>query len=117
MSGGPGTATYIAWTIPADGEVNVPLDAPIAIGLADLSDVTNLSIEVTITPSVSFHMTVVWSGNDLTVFVLHSPFEVCTLYTVHVVSPQLDPGPVANPWSFTSTCPYSPPGDLTLHRL
>ncbi len=116
LRAGPAPMTSIEWTSPMDGETDVPVNAPIRIGFRDL-DVTTFSLSYTITPAVSGVSVVIWWTSDIIVVILHDPFAICTEYTVAITSPNLDPGPVPNPWSFTTECAFVPAQNLTIERL
>lgn len=116
LRGDPNLMTYITWTSPVDGEQNVPVDAPIMVGLRDLNPTD--SFQFTIVPAVSgIYIVVQWDANDVVLVVLHDSFVPCTDYTVGLMSPNLDPGPVPNPWSFTTECAFVPAQNLTVERL
>jgi hypothetical protein len=98
--------THIAYTWPPDGAIDVPLQAPIWVLFSVCMD--PYSLNWTIDPFIE--LTPEWENYymDLT-FEHESPFEGCTEYTIEVDAIDyggrgLDPGPVPNPWSFTTQC-------------
>ena len=99
--GGP----YILWTIPADGETDVPLNQPIIVGFS--GRMNTMTVTFSITPPVTLAFT--WTNGDTVLTLDHAvPFQQCTLYTATVTSSDLvpgpiPPGPVPNVWSFTTT--------------
>jgi len=105
---------YIVRTYPADGDVDVPLTAPIIIEFSRPFSTPGLSI--VINPPVS-GLVFTWSSGDTLITISHTPFTPCTTYTVAVLAVELVPGPVPNPWSFTTECVLNPPRALKIERL
>jgi len=111
---------------PADGSTNAGLRDPIIIRFSEPMDIA--SVTVTFAPSVA-NLTFSWSDGNRTLRVDHDTFVPCTLYSIMVTGRNfrgdpLIPGPVPNPWSFTTACVDTwltglrierlPPGDLLL---
>ncbi|MFQ6107805.1 MAG: Ig-like domain-containing protein, partial [Thermoplasmata archaeon] len=99
-------------TDPPDGDVNVPLNKSIVIDFSE--EMQPASLVWSILPD-SGGWTETWSNNNWTVTLNHSnDFAQCTIHTVQVTQARdLDnnniiPGPVPNPWTFTTECinPY-----------
>jgi len=109
------TPFYIISTDPPDGAVDVPQGYPITIVFSEPFDVTSVLVQIspstTVMPSFPNGQTVVFD---------HSPFLPCTLVTLFVNAQSLDgdlliPGPVPNPFHFTTVCMQAPRG-LSVHR-
>ncbi|MFQ6106557.1 MAG: Ig-like domain-containing protein [Thermoplasmata archaeon] len=117
-------APYILSTSPADGAIDVPVDADIIIQFSETIDILTFAWNISPDPG---GWTSVWSQTmypDDTVTLSHAnPFAVCTLYTVTVTAADdmdgnaLVSGPASNPWSFQTVCPISPPSGLTVTRV
>ncbi len=97
----PGPA--IIETIPKDGETNVPLDQSIIVYFS--APMNTATVTISIVPIIVFSGT--WTNGDTILTLTHAMlFSKCTVYTVTIAAPGLVPGPVPNPWSFTTTgCP------------
>ena len=93
-------------TIPSSAGANVSLTAPLSVTFSESMNTS--SVGVTLSPPVG-NISLSWpSGSSL--LVLHDPLAPCTTYTVNVTGRDPDgnalvPGPVPNPWSFTTVCP------------
>ncbi|MFQ5910308.1 MAG: Ig-like domain-containing protein [Thermoplasmata archaeon] len=104
---------HIVVTDPYNGEVSVELYRNISIWFSEPMDTG--SVVWTITPSVPGQWVEEWYDNDTHLLLSHTtPFTECMQYEVDVNDAidksgnPLVPGPVSNPWTFTtaSTCPY-----------
>ncbi len=89
-------------TYPADGQENVALDADIMVYLSPGIDTASATFSLT--PDAAPYTTN-WNPSQTILVIMHSTFQMCTIYTVELVGGGLVPGPVPNPWSFTTTCP------------
>ena len=94
----------ILWTQPADGAYNVPLDQPIKIKFSNPMD--PVSTFVSIRPSIMTDP-MTWTENYTNLTISHLMFNECTVYEITVSGRDqqgvsLVPGPVPNPWSFTT---------------
>src|SRR5438093_3339571 len=104
----PPTAPRITNTNPVDSQVNVPIAAPIWVNFSEPMNTAT----VTWTISGGVTATFSWSNNNKTLELIPTtPFRDCTSYTAQItagkdVNDNLDlvPGPVPNPWSFTTIC-------------
>ena len=102
-------APYITCESPADGAVDVPLDARILVCFSEAVD--PVAISFTITPPIA--MTLTWNPTMTNVTIDHAtPLTPCTLYTVQVGG--VGPGPLPNPWRFTTVCALGSPGGLAV---
>ena len=87
-------------TIPRDGETNVPLDQPIIMTFS--APMNTALVTVSVLPLLTF--TSAWSNGNTILTLTHTAlFSTCTVYRVTIAAPGLVPGPVPNPWSFTTT--------------
>src|SRR2546426_10967778 len=101
---------YILSTSPADMDTNVPVNAAIQASFKKPMDVTN----VTVTAVPSIIITCTWDPNGTLLTCTHSAaFDENRQYTVivdgsDVAGHPLIPGPVPNPWRFTTAAvaPY-----------
>ncbi len=101
------SAPKVLRTTPADGAFNVPLDAGLLV------EFTMPMNESTVSWTIDGGMTLTgtWDAQDTALTLAHAvPFAPCTVYTAKVSGKDraglvLIPGPVPNPWSFTTTCP------------
>ena len=97
-------------TIPADGDVDVPVLQDIIVAFSD--EMNTASVTWMISPPV-IEMTPQWNANVM-LTIPHFPFNQCTRYTVQITAGRsltglsLVPGFAANPWSFDTVCtgPY-----------
>lgn len=103
-------------TDPYHGEVNVALTRPITVEFSRSIEVPTFSY--TIIPFISLTMN--WMNEDKTVMFTHSDeFESLTAYTMTVSGNDLDglpiqPGPIPNPWSWTTRAkPLAPPTNVS----
>lgn len=103
-----GASPTILVTNPASGATGVAVSAPVVVTFSEA--INTATFAWTITGGVTLVPT--WSGGDTVVTGNHvMDFTQCTLYTVQVtVARDVDgnnlvPGPVPNPWSFTTFCP------------
>jgi len=93
-------------TNPAQGAADIPLNAPIVVDFSEPMDIA--TVNVSIAPAITLSRT--WSNGDRTLTLTHATdFEQCTNYAVTIdgrdlAGLQLIPGPVPNPWDFTSVC-------------
>jgi hypothetical protein len=92
-------------TDPADGAIDVPLGQDIVVTFSEAMNTATVSCApipagITLTP--------VWSGGDTVLTLSHGTlFAPSTMYTMTCTGQDmdgnsLDPGPVPNPWSFTT---------------
>jgi hypothetical protein len=90
-------------TDPYDGEQNVGLNRQIVVTFSQRMDSAMLTVNVI--PSLTF--TPDWDFGFIVLTMIHAaPFQTCTNYRVTIGGVSLDPGPVPNPWQFTTTgCP------------
>jgi len=105
----------IVETAPTAGTASVPPDRNIVVTFSEAMD-TN-SVDAAISPFVALTRT--WNSPTNTVLTLShaTPFAQCTEYTINVTGRDLQgfrlvPGPVPNPWSFTTMCPPRGPSHL-----
>ncbi|MCJ2562990.1 MAG: Ig-like domain-containing protein, partial [Candidatus Thermoplasmatota archaeon] len=110
----------ILLTNPSDGEGGVSLDAPLVVVFDRPMDQTTL--DWTLNPDPG-GWTVVWEGNFTVLTLTHSNlFTIDTVYEAEVVSildmegNPLVPGPVPNPWQFTTGETVSAPTNLQVRR-
>ena len=96
---------YIARTDPRNGATQVPGTAPIVVTFSKPMDAA--SVNWTISPLVALTRT--WSAGDTVLTLDHTaPFLEFARYTVNITSGRekggllLVPGPVPNPWSFST---------------
>jgi len=110
-------------TIPPDGALNVGLSDPITVVFDKTMDKTSFVISVINTqppaPPLTFN-TPSWPNGQTAVVTHTAQFAVCTKYTVRVTArdtfgTNLGPGPVPNPWNFTTDCRF-PLQNLQVHR-
>ena len=109
----------ILLTDPADGDIGVSLAAPIIVTFSER--MLRSSVTWNIVPGIV--LTSAWTAVDTILTLSHSaPFQPTTLYTVTISGTDLDgiplgPGPVPNPWSFTTSPGLSAPGGLQVLRM
>ena len=109
----------ITSTDPFDGETNVLTTRPIIINFSE--PMLRSSVSVTGTPAL-VGATFTWSNGDRMLTVNHLPFVELTLYTILVQGRDLDnnplvPGPVPNPWTFTTGLGATAPRGLQVIRM
>ena len=101
------TPPYVVSTRPVNGEAFVPLDASIVLTFSESMDIATVTVAVAPDVAVSPW----WSVNDTVLTLTHSvPLAECTSFIVTVGGEDRDgnplaPGPVPNPWSFSTMCP------------
>ena len=110
---------YITSTDPAHLQQNVAVTKEIRVQFSEAMD--RLSVNWIVQPlGISF--TSQWTNGDKTLTLMHSTsFSICTEYTVTITGSDPDgnniiPGPVPNPWRFTTTCTPGAPGGLQVSR-
>ncbi|UCE38551.1 MAG: Ig-like domain-containing protein [Thermoplasmata archaeon] len=102
----------ITSTSPFYDEENVSTTANIVVDFNEEIDLP--SITFTCLPD-SLGWSVVWTNNNKTATFSHNEFTERTWYSFHVTGAKdllgndLNPGPVPNPWTFTTTGDYIPP--------
>jgi hypothetical protein len=101
---------WIVDTSPADGAIDVPIDASIYVNFSEAMDMGTLIYVVVPDPG---GWTASWPSSTMLVLDHSSPFPECTVITVTISGDDLQgqplaAGPVPNPWSFTTVClaPY-----------
>jgi hypothetical protein len=101
------TYPYITTTNPALGDADVPLTADIIVDFSE--PMNSSSVQWTIDPNIT--LTQGWSNGDARLTLSHTElFKQCIPYTVEITQGedkfglQLIPGPMPNPWSFTTAC-------------
>ena len=110
----------ILWTSPFDQETGVSVTAAILVKFSE--PMNRLSVVAVLTPPAGT-LTYTWSESDTNASIAHSStLAVQTLYTVTVSGRDLQnnvlaPGPVPNPWVFTTGSGPSAPGGLEVVRL
>jgi len=97
---------YIVSTDPADGAKNVMLNASVTVQFSESMNAT--AVDVNYTPGVG-NVAHIWTNNNKTLIMMYIPFVVCTEYAVNVSGKgvrgmDLIPGPVPNPWTFSTMC-------------
>jgi len=115
---------HIEATTPSNGTVDVPLNSDIFVFFSQ--PVIPSSFVFNLTPEAG-PLNYTWYNGNQTVKIAHAAsFDEGTLYTAQVLQVRdidgnsLSPGPVANPWTFTSEylTPYpGGPGGLQVHRM
>jgi parallel beta-helix repeat protein len=99
-------APFIVATNPTDGEIDVPVTAPIVITFSESMNTSSVTVSVVPTHPFTHN----WSAGDTVLTLNHAtPFMDCTMYTVFVYGQDwngdnLVPGPVPNPFSFAVGC-------------
>jgi len=94
-------------TDPFDGQTQVPPDLPINVTFSESMNTS--SVSWTIVPNIA--LTPSWSQNDTLLTLSHAEhFVMMTMYTVTITAAEdvegnsLIPGPVPNPWPFSTSC-------------
>ena len=100
------SSPYIVSTDPADGAVNVSLSQDIVVVFSGAMNPN--TVTWTIVPTILLIGT--WPDPTTLVLLHNASFASCTTYSVAVDGRDVNgnplvPGPVPNPWSFTTTCP------------
>ena len=96
---------FIVQTDPFHAETFVTLDRPVVIVFNDVVDPSTFMYNSTPDPG---GWVLAWSNGDTVVTLTHNDFQPYTQYTLHVsyvegvCGQPLQPGPVPNPWSFTT---------------
>ncbi|HKZ63209.1 MAG TPA: Ig-like domain-containing protein [Thermoplasmata archaeon] len=103
------TNPQVVWTDPANGQVDVPLDAPVEIRFNGAMNQSSVSLALSPTAG---NLSYIWQAT-LTVVVGHDPFMTCTNYTAYasgrdVNGSALVTGIAPNPWLFRTVCPSAP---------
>ena len=102
-----GSAPSIVSTTPSSGAGNVALGAGIEVQFSEAIDTVTLTYQI----NPALVVTPVWSVANTRVNLTHGGLTQCTVYTVTITQARdvdgnsLVPGPVPNPWSFTTICP------------
>jgi hypothetical protein len=100
----------ILTTDPPDNAIDVPLNQDIVVTFSEAMN----TVTVSCVPNPVITLTPVWSGGDTVLTLSHAtPFTASTMYTVTCTGQDmdgnnLDPGPVPNPWSFTTMAMVPP---------
>lgn len=102
----PPNAPYVRTTTPADGAVDVPLDAPIMLTFHKPVDPATVTLRATNDSALAFHPS--WNKEQTIVRFTHDQFSLGQRYTFAVAGQDkqgnaLRPGPMPLPWSFTVT--------------
>jgi len=111
---------YIVSTDPANDTSGVPVGQPIEVVFSEEMD--QISVAWTINPGIMLIPS--WSAGNTTVTFTHADLMTCQQYQVEITSAldmqglSLVPGPVPNPWWFTTECPVDvgPPTGLQVIR-
>lgn len=95
---------FVAETVPADGAEGVPITAPLVITFSE--PVVTATLLYTVTPDPG-GWSEMWSDGDTVVTLEHDGLAYMQVYTAGVTAVDLEgqslvPGPVPNPWSFTT---------------
>ncbi len=111
------SSPWIVDTNPADRQTLVPPDASIWVNFSEPMDI--VTVNWTIAPAITLKAK--WYNVNQTLLLTHvAPFQVSTAYTVHITGKDandgysLIPGPVPNPWTFSTVASMPPPGNLTV---
>jgi len=109
-----GAVPYIVTTVPYDGETDVVLGRNIEVTFSEA--INTATYTWTINPLVPGSWTEEWSAGDTVLYLNHTnPYAMFTTYTVEITFAEdlsglpLGPGPVPNPWAFTTItgAPYN----------
>jgi len=100
----PPVPPVILATWPADGAVDVPLTETVVVTFSQAMSTTSLSVTAVPDPG---GWSATWAQSDTVVLLTHAPFAYSTTYTLTVGAEDtqgeaLVPGPVPNPWAFTT---------------
>jgi len=101
----PAASPQILWTSPGDGAVGVGQRSFIIVTFSNPMNTS--SVTVTIAPFVDLFRSWQLADTRLVMANYSSPFLDCTVYTIQIAGTDtngsaLVPGPVPNPWSFTT---------------
>ncbi len=106
-------------TDPANGETDVPLDRAITVTFSEA--MSRSSVSWIISPTIT--LTSSWSVGDTVLRLAHAAaFQPLTQYCVSIFGQDVDgnslvPGPVPNPWCFTTGAGLPEPQGLRVTRL
>ena len=105
VSNVPAASPYIVWTDPADGETGVPLNASIWVKFSEEMNTSSVTWTMAPDPGLCTHYW--WDVNTLLEVRFANPWTENTSIAIQVEGKDLDgnflvPGPVPNPWSFTT---------------
>jgi hypothetical protein len=97
-------APFVVVTRPADGAVDVALDAAVVITFSQPIDTATFTLTAVPDPG---GWSATWSQGDTVVTLAHAPFAANTTYSLTVWAEDmaglaLVPGPVPNPWAWTT---------------
>jgi hypothetical protein len=117
-----GALPFITITDPPNRATNVPLDQSIVVTFSEPMNPTTVSCLVS-PPGITF--TTAWTVGNTVLTLSHvMMFAPATIYTVTCTGKDMDgndlvPGPVPNPWSFTTVgiVPPEAPGGLQIARV
>ncbi len=95
---------FIVETYPADGDIGVPITGPLVITFSE--QMITGTLVYTVTPDPGGWIAS-WRDGDTAVTLSHDDLAYSQVYTVVATADDLDgmalvPGPVPNPWSFTT---------------
>jgi ribosomal protein S6E (S10) len=99
------TSPSIIATSPSDTLIDIPLGADIVVTFDEEMDPVTVVFSCTPDPG---GWSVAWSSGDTVATYSHNAFDELTTYTFQIVGGEdlsgnsLSPGPVPNPWSFTT---------------
>lgn len=126
----PSPPPYIVWTYPADGQTDVPLNTSILVKFS--KEMNTSSVGWIVSPDPGGYSQYWSEGNTLLEILLDNPWPENTTFTFEIMQGEdlednpLVPGPVPNPWSFTTwigaaphvimTDPYDFEHDVDLWR-
>ena len=105
VSNVPAASPYIVWTDPADGEAGVSLNASIWVKFSEEMNTSSVIWTMAPDPGLCTHYW--WDVNTLLEVHFANPWTENTNIAIQVDGKDLDgnflvPGPVPNPWSFTT---------------
>ncbi len=114
-------APFIVSTVPADGATNVVSTQAVVVTFSRPMDTTVSVTFISFAPAVT-GLVYTWSGGDTVMTVAHNPFLDCTSYQATVTGRDtngnaLVGGPAPNPWTFSTVCTVSTPGNLQVSRV
>ena len=112
----------ITSTVPVSGASNVATAAPVVVTFSRGMDTAPGRVTWSFVPGAG--VTFAWTAGDtvLTLTPSPAPLAQCSNYQVTIggkskEGKDLVAGSVPNPWSFSTTCPVSAPGNLRVSRL